>query len=49
MFSCEICDIFKNTYFYETPTMAASEADRTGKLLKVMFLLVPKRKYVDVP
>ena len=35
MFSCEICDIFKHTYFYETPTVAASEADITGKLLKV--------------
>ena len=26
MFSCEICEIFKNTYFYRTPPVAASES-----------------------
>ena len=24
MFSCELCKIFKNTYFYSTPLVAAS-------------------------
>ena len=26
MFSCEFCEIFKNTYFYRTPLVAASDA-----------------------
>ena len=26
VFSCEICEIFQNTFFYRTPLMAASEA-----------------------
>ena len=25
MFSCEYCEIFKNTFFYRTPPVAASE------------------------
>ena len=25
VFSCEICEIFKNTFFYRTPPAAASE------------------------
>ena len=25
VFSCEICEIFKNTFFYRTPLVAASE------------------------
>ena len=25
VFSCEFCEIFKNTYFYRTPLAAASE------------------------
>ena len=25
VFSCEICEIFKNTFFYGTPPIAASE------------------------
>ena len=25
MFSCEYCEIFKNTFFYKTPPVAASE------------------------
>ena len=25
MFSCEICEIFKNTFFYRIPQMTASE------------------------
>ena len=25
MFSCEICQIFKSTFFYRTPPVAASE------------------------
>ena len=26
VFSCDFCGIFKNTYFYRTPPMAASDA-----------------------
>ena len=26
MFSCEFCKIFKSTFFYRTPTVAASES-----------------------
>ena len=25
MFSCEFCEIFKNTFFYRTPTVAVSD------------------------
>ena len=26
LFSCEFCEIFKNTYFYRTPLVAASKS-----------------------
>ena len=28
MFSCKFCEIFKNTFFYRTPVVAASESER---------------------
>ena len=33
MFSCEFCEIFKNTFFYRTPDVAASVYTCSGKLL----------------
>ena len=29
MFSCEFCEISKNTFFYRTPPVAASEVSKT--------------------
>ena len=41
LFSCEFCNIFKNTFFYRTPTVAASCKTRTKsqKLAKFQFQL----------
>ena len=33
LFSCEICEIFKNTFFYRTPLVAASEIIQNTKIL----------------
>ena len=44
MFSCEFCQIFKNTYFHETPLAVSSfiikpsEAATRGVLFKKVFL-----------
>ena len=32
LFSYEICDIFKNTFFYRTPSAAACESSKNHKL-----------------
>ena len=38
MFSCEICESFKNTFFYRTPPVAASEQTQDISLCgEVMF------------
>ena len=34
MFSCEFCEMFKNTFFYRTPLVAASVVDLIYQLLK---------------
>ena len=34
VFSCEFCDIFKNTFFHKTPLVAASE-DRDSEAEKL--------------
>ena len=32
MFSCKICELFKNTFFYRTPPVAASENNEQQQL-----------------
>ena len=34
IFSCECCEISKNTFFYRTPLVAASELRITGHILR---------------
>ena len=38
MFSCEICKIFNNTFFYRTPPVAAFGNGRTFYLLSIFLL-----------
>ena len=40
MFSCEICKTFKNTFFYRTPPVAASEYAYEIEIHVIMHLLV---------
>ena len=35
MFFCEFCEIFKNTFFYRTPLVAASDVNSSMHLLTV--------------
>ena len=39
MFSCEFCEISKNTFFYRTPLVAASVDERRNCFLFLCFLL----------
>ena len=45
VFSCEFCEIFKNTYFYRAPLVAASE-DFLEHLLKAFCLYVHFRNKI---
>ena len=36
VFSREICEIFKNTLFYETPSVAASMKNWNSQILSVL-------------
>ena len=42
VFSCEICEIFKNTFFYRTPLVAASvkRDSNTGEFAKFLRTLL---------
>ena len=44
MFSCEICETFKNTFFYRTHPLAASKQDQQKLLKNNLAILVPKRE-----
>ena len=45
VFSCEFCKNFKNTYYYRTPLVAASETNQlfSTKITKFMNDLFPKK------
>ena len=43
MFSCEFCEISKNTFSYITPPVAAS-----GKLTKLKQLFITREKGLDI-
>ena len=38
MFSCEFCEIFKNTFFYRTPSVAASAKTYSYKMIASRFV-----------
>ena len=47
VFSYELCEIFKNSFFYETPMMTVSVAEQskmvaTWKPLQIIFYLIDK-------
>ena len=49
MFSCEICAIFKNTFIYRAPPVAATEYIVTNQsLLHYIKFSVQKQPFVDV-
>ena len=41
VFSCEYCEIFKNTFFYRAPPVAASGKIRTKPLKLAKFQFLP--------
>ena len=43
MFSCELCEIFKNTFFYRAPPVAASVT-----IWKLLFRLYALEKKADL-
>ena len=49
VFSCEICEIFRNTWFYRTPPVAVSFANRNNTLIFLfpkLFILPPSFFFV---
>ena len=49
MFSCEFCEIIKNTFFYRTPTVAASDYLINFGLLLVSLKQLLKRNTAFMP
>ena len=49
MFSREFCEIFKNTFFYRTPTVAASDYLMNFGLLLVFLKQLLKRNTAFIP
>ena len=51
MFSCEYCDIFKNTFFYRTPPVAASaysEASQTSNVKLLAKVIIIDRNLLNL-
>ena len=46
MFSCEFCEISKNTFFYRTSLVAASEDRRVLKVAALQVLM--KKSYLGL-
>ena len=49
MFSCEFCEIFKNTFSYRTPLVAASVGkDLVYKMMTILIFKYLKRFYINI-